>query len=294
MSNSKEEETYSTIFESLKHPIRRKILRVLSDRPRSFSEMQSMFKLESSHLAYHLESLGSLLYKSEDGKYGLSMLGEATRSMMHQAEEFTKPLRLPSLSIKWKALLVILMAALAFSASLGLALYAENERSHSLLGLLRSGGAFWTDKYVINSSATYSAPYSAALGNHNFSTCIVGVRKVPAIYNVMPDSTLEINFTFTSFVPHATYLSLSIQEELTFYSVNGTTYVPIIWSTNVNTSNTFSVPLPSTAGLYSIFISEPENLPSEIKNYTITYTMTLRMRSQGKYVMFLIFPGFLS
>lgn len=86
MSNS-EEDTYSTVFASLKHPIRRKILRILSNEPESFSGLQKQFRIESSHLTYHLEGLGSLLLKTDDGKYALSSLGEAAVSMMTRVEE---------------------------------------------------------------------------------------------------------------------------------------------------------------------------------------------------------------
>lgn len=87
MLSGSEEDTYSMIFASLRHPIRRGILRILSDNPQAFSDLQRMFKIESSHLTYHLEGLGSLLVKTEDGKYTLSALGEAAVSMMKHIEE---------------------------------------------------------------------------------------------------------------------------------------------------------------------------------------------------------------
>jgi len=118
MSKS-EEEIYSTIFTALKHPIRRKILRMLSRRAGSFSEMQEVFKVESSHLTYHLESLGDLLFKTKDGKYALSSFGQAAISMMYQVEETPKtPPMLPSLPLKWKACFAVLMAGLILSAGL--------------------------------------------------------------------------------------------------------------------------------------------------------------------------------
>jgi DNA-binding transcriptional ArsR family regulator len=95
MSGS-EEDTYSMIFTSLKHPIRRGILRILSDNPQSFSDMQRLLKIESSHLTYHLEGLGSLLVKTEEGKYALSSLGEAAASTMKRVEE--PPKAYPSLT----------------------------------------------------------------------------------------------------------------------------------------------------------------------------------------------------
>jgi DNA-binding transcriptional ArsR family regulator len=115
MSNSREEETYSTIFTSLKHPIRRKILRMLYEHSKSFSEMQETFRIESSHLTYHLENLKELIYKTDDGRYKLSTFGEAAVGTMRKVEEMpkvTEPKRLSSLPIKWKSFFAVLMIGL--------------------------------------------------------------------------------------------------------------------------------------------------------------------------------------
>jgi DNA-binding transcriptional ArsR family regulator len=93
--SSSEEDSYSMIFASLKHPIRRKILRILSSEAQTFSDLQKQFNIESSHLTYHIEGLGNLLYKAEDGKYALSSLGEAAVSMMRNVEEPSTILHLP-------------------------------------------------------------------------------------------------------------------------------------------------------------------------------------------------------
>ena len=77
MPNSREEEPYSLMFSSLSHPARRKILRLLADKPRNFSTILETLGLSSSHLTYHLENLGELLVKLDDGRYKLSGLGEA-------------------------------------------------------------------------------------------------------------------------------------------------------------------------------------------------------------------------
>jgi len=90
MSGS-EEEYYSTAFAALKHSIRRKIIRMLHEKLGSFFEMLDELKIESSHLTYHIETFGDLLYKTEDGKYALSFLGEVAMSMMCHMKE---PLKL--------------------------------------------------------------------------------------------------------------------------------------------------------------------------------------------------------
>lgn len=82
-----EEETYSLIFTSLKHPIRRKILRMLTSRRMTFSEILSILSIDSGHLSYHIENLGELITRSLDGKYELSSVGAAAVKLMSGVEE---------------------------------------------------------------------------------------------------------------------------------------------------------------------------------------------------------------
>lgn len=82
-----EDDTNPKIFACLKHLVRRRILLILSQGPKSFSDLQDEFKIESSRLSYHLNSLGSLLYRTSDGKYALSHVGEVALSMIKEGEE---------------------------------------------------------------------------------------------------------------------------------------------------------------------------------------------------------------
>ena len=121
MSGS-EEETYSVMFSSLRHPARRKILRMLSERAMTFSQMLEELAIPSSHLTYHLENLGDLVVKDTDGKYKLSSFGKASVSMMKGAEEVpnihTK--RFTALPLRWKSLYgvfiigILLLSTFAF------------------------------------------------------------------------------------------------------------------------------------------------------------------------------------
>ncbi len=88
-----EEETYSLIFTSLKHPIRRRILRMLADNPLSYSEILDILNIDSGHLSYHLENLGDLIVHSSNGQYRLSSFGSAAVKLMGGVEEQknTKP-----------------------------------------------------------------------------------------------------------------------------------------------------------------------------------------------------------
>ncbi len=85
------EETYSLIFNSLKHPIRRNILRMLVDGPLAFSEILNGLSIDSAHMTYHLEQLGELIARTSDGKYKLSSIGIAAKNLMSRVEEQTPP-----------------------------------------------------------------------------------------------------------------------------------------------------------------------------------------------------------
>ena len=89
MSNLSKE-PYSIMFSSLKHPSRRKILRMLAEKPRNFSKIEEQLGISSSNLTYHLENLGELLTKMDDGSYKLSKLGEAAVITMKGVEESIK------------------------------------------------------------------------------------------------------------------------------------------------------------------------------------------------------------
>jgi hypothetical protein len=84
-----EEETYSLIFTSLKHPIRRRILRMLADKPLTYSEILETLNIDSGHLSYHLENLGDLTVHSNNGHYNLSSFGVAAVKLMGGVEEQT-------------------------------------------------------------------------------------------------------------------------------------------------------------------------------------------------------------
>jgi len=86
-----DEETYSLIFKSLNHPIRRRILRMLQDNELAFSQILETLSMDSGHLSYHLEGLGELVTRSPEGKYRLSSFGLAAVKLMSGVEEHHPP-----------------------------------------------------------------------------------------------------------------------------------------------------------------------------------------------------------
>lgn len=82
-----EEDTYSQIFSALKHPIRRGIMRMIDHGPKSYTELLDALGIDSPRLNYHLQRLGDLAKKTEDGKYRLSTIGRAAIKLIEGVEE---------------------------------------------------------------------------------------------------------------------------------------------------------------------------------------------------------------
>jgi DNA-binding transcriptional ArsR family regulator len=121
-SEGTEEEIYSVMFSSLRHPARRKILRMLSERKVTYSQMLEELAIPSSHLTYHLENLGELIVKDDAGRYELSSFGKAAVTMMRGAEEVpdTHTKHFSGLPLRWKSLyagfIIAIVLLAAFSA----------------------------------------------------------------------------------------------------------------------------------------------------------------------------------
>ncbi|MCW4030805.1 MAG: winged helix-turn-helix domain-containing protein [Candidatus Bathyarchaeota archaeon] len=124
MPNS-EKEPYSVIFLSLSHPARRKILRMLSEKPRNFSTILETLGISSSHLTYHLENLGELVTKLDDGRYKLSTFGEAAVMAMRRVEETpgTPQIRKLPFSLRWKSLFAFLAIGIIILATVSCVQY---------------------------------------------------------------------------------------------------------------------------------------------------------------------------
>lgn len=125
MADRNEEEIYSIMFKSLKHPVRRQILKILSDKPMPFMQMVELLGISSSHLTYHLDSLGELVAKNATGDYCLSNFGKATVSAMKGVQEAPElTIRHPKkLARKWKSLFIVLMVAVLLLSSFGIYQY---------------------------------------------------------------------------------------------------------------------------------------------------------------------------
>jgi hypothetical protein len=83
---SLEDDTYNTMFTALKHPIRRRILRILGQTPTAYTEIQTQLGIDNGLLNYHLENMKDLLTKGDEGKYSLSEFGRAALGVTEKVE----------------------------------------------------------------------------------------------------------------------------------------------------------------------------------------------------------------
>ncbi len=82
--------------------------------------MLELLGVSSSNLTYHLESLGELVAKDDNGIYRLSTFGLASVSTMKIVEEAppVQPKKHTSLSLKWQTVLGVLLVGLIVFASM--------------------------------------------------------------------------------------------------------------------------------------------------------------------------------
>lgn len=133
--NKYRKELYTTMFNALRHDVRRKTLLLLSKEDRSFTSLYETLGISSSHLTYHLEALDGLIYKSHSG-YTLSRYGCAAVEIMNNVEN---PYSLKKDSLQYYHML-----------------YGERDHRKTLLGLLLVTLLFITGLYV-NLHQTYAS-----------------------------------------------------------------------------------------------------------------------------------------
>jgi len=142
-----EEDLYNSIFTALKHPVRRRIMRMLDEGVSTYSEMLKALGVETGFLNYHLESLRGLISKDEDQRYCLSEFGEAAIRLMEGVEEPLAARRdsLELLGRRFSKLRVLFSFVVVMTVIIGTLVYANyniSRGSDNALGwaLLQSRG----------------------------------------------------------------------------------------------------------------------------------------------------------
>lgn len=268
MSDS-EEETYSTMFASLRHPARRKILRMLATKPRNFSEILEELGISSSHLTYHLGSLEELVSKMEDGGYKLSTFGEAavaTMSKVEEAPETMEPKHVPPLPMKWKCLSAALMIGLVTLASVCFFQYQSLNQTFGEYKQLRVEHEQMSREYEqlkelvalthfkdVSLQSEYTLRYSLRSEANGRGYTIEGPWDC-VIYSPYDNSTFYLALAIPIPTERPRF-ALSIQEGNAYDSKTNETS-PVIYSLNATKTNMFYVPLPSK-GWYTVSLIGP-------------------------------------
>jgi DNA-binding transcriptional ArsR family regulator len=209
MAGSPEDEIYSIMFASLKHPVRRKILRMLGNKPMTFMEIVEELGVSTPHLTYHLENLGELVSKTDNGLYRLSTFGLATLNAMKGVEEIREiePKR-RLMTFKWTAIFgVMLIAVLLLSGVAALQFVSLSQLSSSQQSisaenqqLLSWGiGADKVANFLQNITQIQTKNYTISLLSNTMQwrTDFGGVAEEVIQYSLTSsESNLNVNFRF--------------------------------------------------------------------------------------------------
>jgi DNA-binding transcriptional ArsR family regulator len=210
MASPPEDEIYSVMFASLKHPVRRKILRMLGIKSMSFMEMVEQLGVSTPHLTYHLESLSELVSRTDEGHYKLSSFGLAAVSAMKGVEDVheTEPRKTRLVTPKWKTLSVLLLISVLLLSGVSafeLASINQISNSQSLLQvenqrLLSYGmGADKVANFLQNVTKIDTANYTLSLlkNTMQWRTDFGGVAEEVIQYSLTSSlSNLNANFRY--------------------------------------------------------------------------------------------------
>ncbi len=301
-----EEDTYSSIFLSLKHPVRRKIVRMLNEAPSTYTQILERLGVETGFLNYHLENLKGLVTKGENDRYRLSEFGEAALALIAGVEE---PVKRRSNGSKILGLkinptnIVLTIAAILIVSNIFWAytyqdqlnqitnLKVDNMKLLSSLGELNSShteisnkyekaqnlldqiiylrGAALTDRYTANGSG-FVRSFSSE-GGGGVLTSITTYR----IYSLVNESELEIQFTADRSIPTGAYVTLSValEDQTLAYAENQSffEFYRYIWTVDSTANGTFTVRLPLSGHLL-FHVYAPQNVPEEAYEKTSEYS----------------------
>jgi len=154
-----EEDTYSMIFFAMKHPVRRKILRILNEKRSTYTELLNNLGVGTGFLNYHLENMSELISKDSDGRYFLSSFGEVALSLLSGVESpvTNKPRAVTILGKKINPTLIsvaIITAVILLNAYLVYGYQNISREKANTLGetLIQSRGLLLKSINIINST----------------------------------------------------------------------------------------------------------------------------------------------
>ncbi len=154
-----EEDTYSAIFRALRHPIRRRILRMLGGRRMTYTEVLRELGVENGLLNYHLESLRQLVVKGEGDRYGVSAYGEAALALYDRVEAEAPRRPEVNAGVAGYAVIVALILVSAALGGLYLGQLNENSRLRSVPTSIGASYATAGLEPLMANMTAWSSPY---------------------------------------------------------------------------------------------------------------------------------------
>jgi DNA-binding transcriptional ArsR family regulator len=283
-----DEEVYSTMFNALRHGVRRNILRMLESGEMSFTTIAERLNLSSSHLTYHLDSLKELVSKTDSG-YSLSLFGVAAVDMMRKVEEPSDSWALSTRNQRY--IIVGLLAALVLVFGLFWNTYLEAAGLRSLSGqqealieALREEYEPFTSLYELMDMRSFThfsrgiyavSGWTLSYKHDTFKESPFEKNYYPpyfyaAFYAPVDNLTLylqpgrqfpmgEFSYPLTLQQGNAWMNESAVRVEQTYPDLNITEVMwqsPIIWGMNVTETAQLEVPLPSE-GWYTICMTGP-------------------------------------
>ncbi|MBD3173320.1 helix-turn-helix domain-containing protein [Candidatus Bathyarchaeota archaeon] len=268
-----DEEVYSSIFNALRHGVRRNIIRLLEDGEFSHTEIAEALGLSSSHLTYHLDAMQDLVSKTEHG-YRLSRFGEAAVQMTKTVETPPMPAFKPEDKTRFKRITLVLSISLLVIAGATIGLFRlshQRDQRMYLLGEKVDDFSTKLDKYTElenlleeSSSTVITKGRELSLDMKNLLGTGVKPGRFTMVFYV-PGDNLSLSIETALNKPDDFYFPLTIQEGNALNppedaKSSGTMFQSsIYWGMNIS-SRFESIKIPLDQGWYTLSWVGPVNV----------------------------------
>lgn len=160
--------------------------------------------MDSGHLSYHLESLGDLITRSPDGKYGLSSFGLAAVRLMSGVEEHDSSAPTPkrrnivslTAAIFSVVLVIALLATNVYTLGLTTQTYGDRVIVHGIpVGIAPNETFSYDVTLVYGSGSTIGDPYGISIGIPDPQNTIAEWTEYTLRFDMELNSSFDISLT---------------------------------------------------------------------------------------------------